>query len=85
MCDIHANTIAKLSRSCLTDYVGQLLFTEAGEWPFGNDDGKLFIVKWDSTREEFTKFEVPYLHSDSVEGTLEHVTFAPLSLSALPP
>jgi hypothetical protein len=81
--DVQAGMIAKLSRNYLTNFVGQLLITDAGE--FGGGAGKVFVVKWDSGSGQFTKLPIPYRRRDGGSGELEHVTFAPLSLPVLPP
>jgi hypothetical protein len=84
VCDVQANSIAKLSRSYLTNFVGQLLITEAGEFG-GANEGKVFVVKWNSGSGQFEKLPIAYRRRDGGAGILEHVTFAPLSLPVLPP
>jgi len=61
--------ILKLSRTLLTNYVGDLLITQEGFF-FGTP--KLFIMHWDGTN--FVT------RSISSSDLFEHVTFAPINL-----
>jgi hypothetical protein len=78
-----SSAILKLSRSLLTNYVGELLVTQAGENRLRLPDPRLFIVHWNTTNSEFT-FRSISLPSDSYDGHFEHVTFAPVNIPALP-
>jgi hypothetical protein len=66
-----SNAVFKLSATYLTNYVGDLLITDAGEV---SPQGKLFIVHWDAAT---TNFVVRRIRST---GGFEHVTFAPIDL-----
>jgi len=66
--------IMKLSRTLLTNYVGDLLITEAGEYDPGLP--RLHILHWDGTR--FVQRWISH------NATFEHVTFAPINLPTLP-
>jgi hypothetical protein len=74
------STILKLSRTMLTNYVGELLITQAGE---GGAVPRLFIVRWDPTKEDFL-FRSITLPADVYGGHFEHVTFAPINIPPLP-
>jgi len=72
--------ILKLSHTWLTNYVGDLLITQAGDGNFGYTDPRLFIVNWNGTN--FVTRSIagrPYGFSH-----FEHVSFAPLSLHSQP-
>jgi hypothetical protein len=72
----------KLSRNFLTNHVGELLITDAGEYA---KPAKVFMVRWDSAAGNFVAARVPYIRSDSTPGELEHATFAPIDLPPLNP
>lgn len=76
-CDYAANTIVKLSASYLTNYVGDLLVTQAGEPPA---KAKLFIVHWDTVTTNFVTRSISYKRADGSDGRFEHVTFAPIEM-----
>jgi hypothetical protein len=65
--------IYKLSKSLLTNYVGDLLITQ--EAP------PLVIVHWDPINSAFTVRAIP--PPPGIQG-FEHVTFAPINLPSLP-
>ena len=69
-CDYENNRIVKLPASYLTNYVGDLLITQAGE-PF---NPRLFVVHWDTTITNFVTRVIPY------NSHFEHVSFAPIDL-----
>jgi len=69
--------ILKLSRTLLTNYVGNLLITQAGEFTIP----RLFIVKWNGTNFVSHSISLP----DSVGSQFEHVTFAPINLPSSQP
>ena len=80
-CDYFASTIVKLSKNYLTNYVGDLLITDAGE-NVNPHLGKLFIVHWDAAATNFTTRRITYKRADGDNGRFEHVTFAPIELPA---
>jgi hypothetical protein len=69
--------VLKVSRSLLTNYVGDLLITQAGETAFP-PNAKLFIVHWDGT--EFVTRSISYARPDGFGGNFEHVSFAPINI-----
>jgi hypothetical protein len=79
-CDPDAGQILKLSSTLLTNYVGDLVVTDAGEVVV---PAKLFIVHWDGARAQFVTRSIPYFRSNGSFGHFEHVTFAPLNLPPL--
>jgi hypothetical protein len=79
-CDYTGNAIVKLSRNYLTNHVGSLLITDAGESSF---PGKLFIVSWDAATTNFNIISIPFKRPDGSYGVFEHVTFAPLIVPTL--
>jgi len=58
----------------LTNYVGDLLITDAGE---ATPQAKLFVVRWDAAITNFVTRGISL--PSSIGGRFEHVTFAPLS------
>ncbi len=74
-CDFGANKIVKFSAEYFTNYVGDLLITDAGENVTPNV-AKLFIVHWDAATTNFVTRKILYGSSSH----LEHVTFAPIDL-----
>ncbi len=76
-CTTDSTPILKLSRALLTNYVGDLLITQAGEKDsFSPFNPKLFIVHWDSTNSIFVTRSI-----SGPGGTVfEHVTFAPIDI-----
>lgn len=73
----------KLSKSLLTNYVGDLVITHSGETD-PNGQAKLFIVHWDNSKTNFVTRSITYTFTDGVTHRFEHVTFAPISLPNLP-
>jgi hypothetical protein len=71
-----SNLIFKLPRTLLTNYIGDLLVTQAGEISFDHPP-RLFIVHWDGT--DFIKRSITGFY-----GEFEHGTFAPIDLPPLP-
>jgi hypothetical protein len=67
------SALLKLSGRWLTNYVGDLLITQAGEV---DNPPKLFIVHWDSTNSAFVtrSISLPSMFG----GRFEHVAFAPI-------
>jgi hypothetical protein len=63
--------ILKLSGTLLTNYVGDLLITDAGE---KSPAGKLFIAHWNGANFEIRSIAHP------AANRFEHVTFAPINL-----
>ena len=78
-CDYNSNTIVKLSKNYLTNYVGDLLITDAGENVLPSL-GKLFIVHWDAAATNFITRRITYKRANGSNGRFEHVTFAPIEL-----
>jgi hypothetical protein len=78
-CDPGANTIVKLAASYLTNYVGDLLITDAGEVAA---PAKLFIIHWDAVTSHFEIHRIRYYRTDGSNGRFEHVTFAPIDIPA---
>jgi hypothetical protein len=84
-CDQKHNRLVKIPRTLLSNDVGHLLITQAGEVQSGAlNDGRLFIVHWDAASTNFVIKTIPYFDADGNPAQLEHVTFAPISLSPLP-
>lgn len=76
VCDPYGGQIMKMSRDYFTNFVGDLLITDAGElYP----PGKLFILHWNAATAKFNLIRIPY------SAVLEHVTFAPINLPPLNP
>jgi hypothetical protein len=71
--------VLKLSRTLLSNHVGDLLVTQAGE---GSNPAKLSIVHWDGTNFVIRNILYP---SAYYGGHFEHVTFAPLDLPSSSP
>lgn len=78
VCDDANSRILKLSHTWLTNYVGDLLITQAGDGAYG--DARLFILNWNGTN----------FVTRSIAGNdfglyhCEHVSFAPLDLPSKP-
>ena len=70
--------IVKLPASYLTNFVGDLMITDAGE--YGDPSAKLFIVHWDAVTSNFITRSIQYIRPGPSNGRLEHVTFAPINL-----
>ncbi len=66
--------ILKLPASLLTNFVGDLLVTQAGEM---SDGARLFIVHWDSGAGNFV---VRRISLNWTYAQFEHVTFAPIDI-----
>jgi hypothetical protein len=77
--DMGINAIVKLSASYLTNYVGDLLITDAGEI---HPPAKSFIIHWDASITNFVTVYLSYVRRDGSDGHFEHVTFAPIDLPA---
>ena len=71
--------IMKLSKTLLTNYVGSLLITQAGEPDPVNQPAKLFIVTWTSVKTNFDTRSITCV-APKAPSQLEHVTFAPITL-----
>ncbi|MBI3880604.1 MAG: hypothetical protein HY301_11155, partial [Verrucomicrobia bacterium] len=82
-CDSDRNMILKLPAVYLTNFVGDLLITQAGEQL--NKPAQLFIVHWDSGTTNFIIRSVTYIRSDNTLGHFEHVTFSPIELPDIVP
>ncbi|MCX6884034.1 MAG: hypothetical protein NTX27_03220 [Verrucomicrobia bacterium] len=76
--DGSASKILKLSKSLLTNYVGDLLITQAGE---SHVEAKLYFVHWTGTNFMTRSISLP---TSVFSGQFEHVTFAPIELPNLP-
>ena len=78
--------ILKLDRHLFTNYVGDLLITQAGEAPTGTPGvpAALYIVSWDPTN-SFVVRPLTYYQFGDQTVDFEHVTFAPVSLPASAP
>ena len=72
VCDPANHTVLKVAAKHLTNHVGDLLVTHAGELP--PFLAKLFILHWDTNTSSFVTYTINY------PGQIEHVTFAPLDL-----
>jgi hypothetical protein len=70
------DSIMELPASALTNFVGDLLITEAGEAQ--SRSAGLFIVHWDSQSSNFVTVPIPI--PNSVGGKIEHTAFAPIQL-----
>lgn len=73
-CDPDRSAIMKLSSIYLTNFVGDLMVTQAGE----SGLPRLFIVHWEGTN--FVTTSLTYRRLDGSLGHFEHVTFAPLDI-----
>jgi len=73
--------LLKLSRTLLTNFLGQMLITQEGAQQLTNNPplklGKLFFVQWDNTTTNFVTRRI------SIDGFFEHSTFAPITLPNL--
>ena len=76
-CDSAGKAVVKLSASLLTNYVGDLLVTDAGEVI---PPSRLFIVHWDAAGDRFVSRVISYKRQDGSNGSFEHVTFAPINV-----
>jgi hypothetical protein len=76
-CDNGINALVKLPASYFTNFVGDLLITDAGE---NIGPAKLCVVHWDAASTNFVSHTVLYLRPDGTAGSLEHVTFAPIDI-----
>jgi hypothetical protein len=81
-CDPDAGQIVKLSGTLLTNYVGDLLITQGGEF-FPNLIAKVFIVHWDGSN--FVTRSIPYFRQNQTAGHFEHITFAPINIPPITP
>jgi hypothetical protein len=71
--------ILKLSSNLLTNFVGDMLVTQAGDGVFGGHPRKLFFAHWDGT------FQIRSITGpDSLTTGIEHCTFAPINLPNIP-
>ena len=75
------SAIYKISRSYLTNLVGDLMITHAGEFV---PPGRLFFLHWDAATTNFAVRVTPGRLPNGSSGDLEHVTFAPISLPIIP-
>ena len=67
--------LLKLDKTFLTNYVGAMLITDAGEV---TPPGKIFFVRWDDSTSSFITNRI--LLPSSIGGHFEHATFAPIDL-----
>jgi hypothetical protein len=74
--DASIGAVVRLSASYFTNFGGDVLVTEAGEFA---ESARLFIVHWDGN--DLTTRRIRYAHADNSAGHFEHSTFAPLHLS----
>lgn len=81
-CDLFGNVLVQLSQQYLTNFVGDLLITHAGEF---DPPGKVFLLHWDAAITNFATVRVPYRRPDGQDGLFEHATFAPIHLPPLTP
>jgi hypothetical protein len=79
-CDPDVGRIMKLPASYLTNHVGDLLVTQAGE---GGVPARLFVLHWDVATANFVTTSIRYFRPDGFNGHFEHVTFAPIDLPPL--
>ncbi len=82
LCGPYAGRVYKLDHHYLTNYVGDLVITDAGE--FSGDTAQLFILHWDAATTNFITRSFPVRHPNGQGVEIEHVTFAPLDLPPLP-
>jgi hypothetical protein len=82
-CDGEANMLVKLSRNYLTNYVGDLLITDAGETAPAS--GAVFILHWDANTTNFAVKTLNYFRPNGARGKLEHATFSPIDFPTLTP
>jgi hypothetical protein len=71
--------VLKIKSTWLTNFVGDLLITDAGEF---SSPAKLHFVRWDASKSEFITRSLSL--PDSLGGDFEHVTFAPINLPPVP-
>jgi len=71
-------SIVKLHRDYFTNYVGDLLITQAGEYDLAHP-ARLFIVRWDNAS---TNFVIKTITLPGAYGLFEQVSFAPINLPA---
>jgi len=70
------NLILELSANYFTNYVGDLLITQAGE----GTAAKLFVVHWDAGSTNFVTRSISYIKPNGASGQFEHVSFSPIDL-----
>jgi hypothetical protein len=72
-----AGAILKIDGSLLTNCVGNLMITQAGE---SLNAPTLFVVRWSSVLTNFITRKITYRRPGGAFGHLEHVTFAPIEI-----
>ena len=75
------SAVYKMSRAYLTNFVGDLMITHAGEF---SPPGRLFFLHWDGATTNFTVRPVTCWLPNGSTGDLEHVTLAPIGLPTIP-
>jgi hypothetical protein len=78
-CAFLQDAIVKLSSTYLTNYVGDLIVTDAGE---RTGNAALFIIHWDAISSKFVVRRIS-LNANSGPTRFEHVTFSPIELPKL--
>jgi hypothetical protein len=71
--------ILKLDARYLTDFVGDLLVTDSGEFSLPADDALLYVLHWDPAQNIFIAHNIR-LDGFRSQSRIEHVTFAPIDL-----
>ena len=78
--DLTGNRLVQVAADNFTNYVGQLLITDGGDFGGAHHPAKFFAVRWDAAK---TNFVVKHLLTYT--NDVEHVTFAPIHLPPLTP
>ncbi|SPE54220.1 hypothetical protein SBV1_1770008 [Verrucomicrobia bacterium] len=83
--DYYSSEILKVSRTWFTNFVGDLLIVQSGEYlpgsPLPTPGPQLFIVSWDAITTNFVTLDIGFPNvSDNFEGA----TFAPIDIPSQP-
>jgi len=78
--DLSNNKLMKVPYDAFTNFVGQLLITDGGDYGGAHRPARFFVARWDAATTNFVTTKLL-----SYSGDVEHVTFPPISLPVLPP
>jgi hypothetical protein len=80
VCDLSGNALMKVSRNYFTNFVGQLLITDGGDYGGFHHPARFFALRWDPATTNFVTLKILDYIRD-----VEHVTFAPINLPPITP